>query len=168
MTVEDIARSRGVPFHRVPVGEVNVALKMREVGAVIGGEGNGGVMFPGLHVARDGLCGMALILQCMLEKGTPLGRIIDSYPGYCIDKRKIPVREGVAGALLQALAEGVEEANRDDGLRIAGEGFWVHLRASNTEPVMRIITEARSSEEAKGLAHQYEKKIIELLGSLDY
>jgi phosphomannomutase len=136
---------------------------MREARAVVGGEGNGGVMYPGLHIARDGLCGMALILQCMLEREKPLGEIIDGYPEYHIEKRKVTIREGIAAEILQTLGEGAGIANRDDGLRITGEGTWVHLRASNTEPVMRIITEARSGEEARDLAERYEQKIIELL-----
>lgn len=163
MTAEDIAREHGVPFYRTPVGEANVALKMREEGAIVGGEGNGGVMYPGLHAARDGLCGMALVLECMLEKARPVGEILDAYPAYTIEKRKVAIREGLAESLLLVLAEEAAGATCEDGLRIEGKNFWVHLRPSNTEPVMRIIAEAKTPEEARRLGEHYEEKIIEIL-----
>jgi phosphomannomutase len=166
MTVEDVARARGVPVHRTPVGEVNVALEMLASGAVIGGEGNGGVMYPALHPCRDGLCGIALVLESLVETEKSLGALAASLPRYYIEKRKTPVAGGgdrVRQALTRLAADAPGELNTDDGLRIAGDGWWVHLRPSNTEPVVRIIAEARAAGEAARLARRYEEKIVELL-----
>jgi len=164
MASEDLARARGVPFHRTPVGEVNVTLVMNDTGAVIGGEGNGGVMYPALHPSRDGICGMALFLQQMTEKGEPLSIIIRGYPEYHIVKRKFEVPEDAVKKILEeAGKETAGEVNRDDGLRISGEGFWVHLRPSNTEPVVRVIAEAKTAREAGERADDLQQKIVEIL-----
>jgi len=164
MVSEDIARARGVPFHRTPVGEVNVTLVMNDTDAVIGGEGNGGVMYPRLHPSRDGICGIALILQQMTEKGDPLSKIIRGYPEYHIVKRKVEVSEGEAERILEEIGKNTSgEVNCDDGLRISGQGFWVHLRPSNTEPVVRVIAEAKTAREASRRAGDLEQKIVELL-----
>lgn len=164
MIAEDIAEAHGVPSYRTPVGEVNVALLMREKSAVIGGEGNGGIMYPGLHIARDGICGMALILQYILERGESVSEIVSGYPSYHMIKKKIGIGARKAADVLDKLeVEAFGEVNREDGLRITGDGAWVHLRPSNTEPVMRIIAEAKSGDEAKKLAAFFEEKIIELL-----
>lgn len=165
MTIEDVARSHGVTVRRTPVGEVNVALEMLSSGAVIGGEGNGGVMYPELHPTRDGLCGIALILQNLVEKEQSLGELVDGLPRYSIEKRKMAVRGSAAQIheALSRLAGGAEgEVNTDDGIRISGEKWWVHLRPSNTEPVVRVIAEAGSQDEADRLAARYEEKVVEL------
>ncbi len=164
LVCEEVAGAHGVKCFRAPVGEANVALLMRGRGAVIGGEGNGGVMYPGLHTARDGILGMALVLQHMAEKEKTIGEVVKAYPAYHIIKRKVEVKDGSTGDILRELeSHAFGNVNRDDGLRISGGGKWVHLRPSNTEPVLRIIAEARSPEEALGLATEFEEIIIELL-----
>ncbi len=151
--VDDMAAERGGRVTRAPVGEVNVALKMREVGAVIGGEGNGGVILPELHLGRDAPLGVALLLQLLHEDGEPLSRIVKRFPRYAIIKDKLdrPAKplDAVYAALQQAFADA--EADTQDGLRLAWPDRWVHIRPSGTEPIVRVIAEAPTAREAQAL-----------------
>ena len=151
--VEDVAAAYGSAVVRAPVGEVNVARRMQSSGAVIGGEGNGGVIHPRLQHTRDAPAAAALILQHLLDEGKTLSQAVARWPSYAIVKEKISFpREALADAY-RALAEGLEpgEVDRSDGLRVAwpGKRAWLHVRPSGTEPVVRLIAEAPDAAAAR-------------------
>ena len=151
--LEDVAAEAGRPVLRAPVGEVNVALRMGEVGAAIGGEGNGGVILREVHLGRDAPVGVALVLQLLLEDNEPLSAIIARYPRYTIVKDKL---DRPAGALDQvyAVVRGSftgAEVDAQDGLRLAWSDRWVHVRPSGTEPIVRLIAEAPTEAAAREL-----------------
>ncbi|HWY88322.1 MAG TPA: phosphoglucosamine mutase [Gemmataceae bacterium] len=151
--VEDIARQFGVPCYRSAVGEANVVEKMRAVGAVIGGEGNGGVIDPRVGWVRDPFIGMGLVLELLAQTRQSLGAQVGELPAYTIVKDKYEIaRErlpGLGAALTKRWPEA--RANQEDGLRLDWEDRWVHVRPSNTEPVVRVIAEARLGEDAEKL-----------------
>jgi phosphomannomutase len=151
--VEDICRRFGVPCHRAAVGEANVVEKMREAGAVIGGEGNGGVIDPRVGWVRDPFLGMGLILSQLARSGKALGALAAELPAYTIVKTKYAADRGRLPGLFAAVQERWPEAraNRLDGLRLDWEDRWVHVRPSNTEPIVRVIAEAPRPEEAERL-----------------
>lgn len=154
--VEDVARQFDCPCHRAAVGEANVVQKMQEVGAVIGGEGNGGVIDPRVGGVRDPFIGMGLILNLMAHTGRKLSELASELPSYTIVKNKYPVARDRLPGLLAALQRrwpGVL-ANTLDGLRLDWENRWVHVRPSNTEPVVRVIAEAPQAAEAEALCRQ--------------
>ena len=161
--IEDVMARYGQPVHRSAVGEVNVVEAMRAHGAVLGGEGNGGVILPALHYGRDALAGAALVLQFLAETGQSLSELGASYPEYHISKNKLPLDGLDAKALLGALAERYadERISTVDGVKIDFEDGWVHLRTSNTEPIVRIYTEARTREEADALAERFKRELQE-------
>jgi phosphomannomutase len=154
--VDDVAAEAGGSVVRAPVGEVNVATKMRDVGAVVGGEGNGGVILPDLHLGRDAPVAAALVLQLLADEGTALTRIVSRYPRYSIVKDKLDraVERDELDAVYDAIqssftdAEGVDT---QDGLRLSWKDRWVHVRPSGTEPIVRVIAEAPSTEAANEL-----------------
>lgn len=150
---EDIARKHGCAFHRSAVGEANVVAKMREVGAIIGGEGNGGVIDPRVGWVRDPFVGMALVLSLLAEENKPLSEIVDGLPRYVILKDKYTLAAEKLPALYEALIRQHPEAvtNRIDGLRLDWPDRWVHVRPSNTEPIVRVIAEAPEEAGAKEL-----------------
>ncbi len=151
--VEDIAASFGCPCHRAAVGEANVADRMLETGAVLGGEGNGGVIDPRVGLVRDPFIGMGLILNLMAETGRKLSKLVAELPAYHIVKDKYDVTPerllGLFGVLERRWPEA--RANRLDGLRLDWDDHWVHVRPSNTEPIVRVIAEARREDEARDL-----------------
>jgi phosphomannomutase len=153
--VEDVARSYGGSLARSPVGEINVARMMQREGAVVGGEGNGGVILPALHFTRDAPLGAALVLQHLLDQGDTLRGAADRWPTYVIRKRKVDFpREALVEAyatLLDDLAPPVRDES--DGLRMSWpeERVWIHVRPSGTEPVVRLIAEGPSEAEADGV-----------------
>jgi phosphomannomutase len=151
--IEDIAQRFGCPCVRSAVGEANVGEKMREVGAVIGGEGNGGVIDPRVGYVRDPFIGLALILNLLAETGQSLSKCIDDLPSYTIVKQKFAVERNRLELLLSELENRWPEAsvNRLDGLRLDWSDRWVHVRPSNTEPVVRVIAEAPRAEDAERL-----------------
>ena len=151
--VEDIATKFGCVCHRSAVGEANVAGKMREVGALIGGEGNGGVIDPRVGYVRDPFVGMAMVLHLMAETGKSLSQLVAELPAYHIIKDKYAVSADRLPALFDALVRKWPEAkaNRDDGLRLDWADRWVHVRPSNTEPIVRVIAEAPKADAAAGL-----------------
>jgi phosphomannomutase len=154
MAVADVARKHGVEFQMSPIGEINVVERMRAVGSIIGGEGNGGVILPAVHYGRDSLVGMALVLEAMAEHDGPVSAMMENFPRYCMFKEKVRLgRETDYGLLKGRLEKEFPKAgiNLDDGVRLDLEGSWVHVRKSGTEPVLRIIAEAGSREEARGL-----------------
>ena len=145
-SVQDAAERVGAPFHRTPVAEANVVARMLEVGAVIGGEGNGGGIYPRLELTRDAPRAAARILQYLVESGSTLGRLVDSRPSYRLVKRKLSRRglgvEEVLAALAAAAPAGTERDVRD-GIRLDWpDRSWVHARPSGTEPILRIMAEA--------------------------
>jgi phosphomannomutase len=154
--VEDQAAAAGVPFLRAPVGEVNVALAMRASGAVIGGEGNGGVILPELHLGRDAPVGAALLLQLLLEEGRPLSAVVADHPRYVIVKDKLVRPDAPLDTVYQALLGAFPEATPDtqDGLRLAWPDRWVHVRPSGTEPIVRVIAEAPTEGDARTLVER--------------
>ena len=154
-SVEDIAKRAGVPFYRSSVGEANVVTEMREKKAVIGGEGNGGVINPGIQYTRDGMGAMALILQSLAEEEQALSDIVKGLPRYKMIKEALRFENINEG---KNLLEKVKKANKNkkpdlrDGIRFAEGDGWVHVRMSGTEPILRIIAEAPTEEKARALA----------------
>ena len=156
--LRDIAEKHGVEYAAAAVGEVNVVTKMKEVNAVIGGEGNGGVIFPELHYGRDALVGVVLFLSLLVEKDTTVSALRRSYPAYFMSKNKIQLTSGLnPDKVLHAMQEKYahEQITTIDGLKIDFPFSWVHLRKSNTEPIIRIYTEAKSQAEADALATRF-------------
>lgn len=156
--LRDIAEKYGVEYAAAAVGEVNVVTKMKEVNAVIGGEGNGGVIFPELHYGRDALVGVVLFLSLLVEKDTTVSALRRSYPAYFMSKNKIQLTSGLnPDKVLHAMQEKYahEQITTIDGLKIDFPFSWVHLRKSNTEPIIRIYTEAKSQAEADALATRF-------------
>jgi phosphomannomutase len=154
--VEDICRRFGVPCHRAAVGEANVVEQMRAVGAVIGGEGNGGVIDPRVGWVRDPFIGMGLILSLLAQTGKQLSALAGELPGYTIVKTKYEVDRARLPELFTTLEARWPEArvNRVDGLRLDWEDRWVHVRPSNTEPIVRVIAEAPREEDAERVCQE--------------
>lgn len=164
--VEDIARHYGARVIRTPVGEINVAKKMKEVGATIGGEGSGGVILPDVHYGRDAIAGIALVVQLLAEFDGTLSELKSTLPQYTIVKKVVDVGSSDADAILQALRHrigGNGVVNSEDGLKIDYADSWVHLRKSNTEPIIRIIAEARTYKEAESLVQQFQQHVATAL-----
>lgn len=161
--VEDVAAEFGQKVFRASVGEINVVKKMQEVGAVLGGEGNGGVILPDLHYGRDALAGVAIVLQHLSNEKTTLSGIKKRLPSYALSKNKTPIGDRDPDSLLEILARRYRNHSTDtsDGLKINFEEEWVHLRKSNTEPIMRIYTEARSHDRAEALAERFMAELQE-------
>ncbi len=155
--VDDIAKAEGCEVFRSPVGEANVVKMMKEVNAVIGGEGSGGVIFPALHYGRDALVGTAIILQHLLEFGGTLSELKAKLPEYHIAKSKVDVGDKNPDEVINKLEEKYSEynINTDDGLRIDFDDHWVHFRKSNTEPIIRCIVEAKTEVEANDFIKKY-------------
>jgi len=153
--LSDITKKHGASYFASAVGEVNVVNKMKESNAVIGGEGNGGVILPDLHYGRDALVGIALFLNLLCDKGMSCSELYESYPKYEIRKHKIQLQEKmdldkIFSELKTKYAD--EQINTIDGLKIDMKNGWVHLRKSNTEPILRVYSESSSAEEADQLA----------------
>lgn len=151
--VDDVAERAGRRVVRAPVGEVNVATRMRSEGAPIGGEGNGGVILSEMHLGRDAPVGAALILQLLLESGRPLSAIVSDYPRYAIVKDKLDRPDAPLGTVYDALRATFKDASVDtqDGLRLSWSDRWVHVRPSGTEPIVRVIAEAPTEGDAREL-----------------
>jgi phosphomannomutase len=167
-SIEDLAARRGSTCERVAVGEVNVARRMREVGAVIGGEGNGGVIDPRVHYGRDSLVGMALILELMARRGRKLSELVGELPRYHMLKTKAACpADRLAAAMAEMRREGESSGARVndlDGLRLDWPDAWVHVRSSNTEPVIRVIGEAADERRVKQLVNSCVARVRALGG----
>jgi phosphomannomutase len=152
LVVEDAARAGGAKLLRAPVGEANVARAIRDEGALIGGEGNGGVMLPALHIGRDAPLGVALILHLLAVNGVRVSALVESSPRYTIVKAKAP-RGPELRPLYDRLRQRFAEAEADerDGLRLSWPDRWLHVRPSGTEPIVRLIAEAPSPGAAEEL-----------------
>ena len=151
--IDDIAHEQNRVVVRAPVGEVNVATRMRSEKAPVGGEGNGGVIVTELHLGRDAPVGAALILQLLADEGRTLSQIVASYPRYFIVKDKLDRPSAPLDTVYASLREAFADAEVDtqDGLRLTWADRWVHVRPSGTEPIVRVIAEAPSLEEAQAL-----------------
>ena len=165
--LRDITEKHGGTYEAAAVGEVNVVTKMKANNAIIGGEGNGGIIYPESHYGRDALVGTALFLMLMAEKGGTVAELRASYPSYFMSKKKIQLTPDLdVDALLDAMHNKYkdEEVSTIDGVKIDFPENWVHLRKSNTEPIIRIYTEAKSQKEADGLADRIIGEIKEVAG----
>jgi phosphomannomutase len=155
LVVEDAARECGANVVRTPVGEVHVARAILRLAAVIGGEGNGGVMYPALHAGRDAPVAAALLLTLLARDGRRVSELVAAAPRYAIVKAKVargPALEPVYAALRRRFADA--QVDTQDGLRLAWRDRWLHVRPSNTEPIIRLIAEAPSGAEAQGLVDE--------------
>ncbi len=155
--LRDVTNAHGCDYNAAAVGEVNVVTKMKETGAVIGGEGNGGVIYPASHYGRDALVGVALFLTLLAKKGKKVSELKKEYPAYAIAKNKIELTPAIdVDAILEAVKTkfASEKITAIDGVKIDFADSWVHLRKSNTEPIIRIYSEAHTMEQADKLAQQ--------------
>lgn len=155
--LRDVTNAHGCDYNAAAVGEVNVVTKMKETGAVIGGEGNGGVIYPASHYGRDALVGVALFLTLLAKKGKKVSELKKEYPAYAIAKNKIELIPAIdVDAILEAVKTkfASEKITDIDGVKIDFADSWVHLRKSNTEPIIRIYSEAHTMEQADKLAQQ--------------
>ncbi len=166
--LSDVTKVRGGHYQASAVGEVNVVTMMKETSAVIGGEGNGGIIYPELHYGRDSLVGIALFLSHLAHLDISVSQLKASYPFYAMSKNKVSLTPDLdVDALLQTIAQkyqSIESVNTVDGVKIDFEESWVHLRKSNTEPIIRIYTEALSAERADALAGRFVRELKELAG----
>ncbi len=167
--IDDVAARHDQPVYRSAVGEINVVERMKDVDAVLGGEGNGGVILPDLHYGRDALAGTALILQHLANSGHSLGGLHDDLPHYAMAKENLPLPDVAPDRLLSALAEQYEgeDLSTIDGLKIDFEASWVHMRPSNTEPILRVYTEADTDENAQALAARFRSELQALMDTLE-
>ena len=164
--LRDIAQKYGVTYSAAAVGEVNVVTEMKRVEAIIGGEGNGGIIYPELHYGRDALVGVALFLSLLAERGGSVQQLRESYPAYFMSKNKIQLTEQInPDQILKAMEQKYahEQTTTIDGLKIDFADSWVHLRKSNTEPIIRIYTEAKSQKEADALAQRFIEEMRALI-----
>lgn len=159
--VDDVANEFGCETFRSSVGEANVVIKMKETNAIIGGEGSGGVIYPALHYGRDALVGIGLILQSLTNFNGTISELKNTLPRYSIRKRKITITDTNSEEIIKTLIG--KYANRridtQDGLKIDFQDHWVHFRKSNTEPIIRIITEADTDNEAERLVNNYVSEV---------
>src|SRR5690554_174472 len=165
--LRDVTEKHNGTYTASAVGEVNVVEMMKETEAVIGGEGNGGIIYPALHYGRDSLVGTALFLSYLAERNIKVSELRKTYTSYFMSKKKIELTpqldvDAILGTLEEAYSE--EDINTVDGLKIDFPENWVHLRKSNTEPIIRIYTEAKSQEEADSLADRFIGEIKEVAG----
>ena len=165
--LRDVTERHGGTYTAAAVGEVNVVTKMKETGALIGGEGNGGVIYPELHYGRDALVGIALFLSLLAKSEKKVSELRATYPDYYMSKQRVDLPQGVdTEALLSRLAREYQDKgtiNLIDGVKIDLPTQWVHVRRSNTEPIIRIYTEAPSSEEAQALADEFKATLLSYL-----
>ncbi len=165
--LRDVTAAHGCTYNAAAVGEVNVVTKMKETNAIIGGEGNGGVIYPAAHYGRDALVGVALFLTLLAKSGKKVSELRATYPAYEIAKNKIELTPDLdVDAILQAVKERYagERITDIDGVKIDFADSWVHLRKSNTEPIVRIYSEAHTMAEADELAESIKAVIKEIAG----
>jgi phosphomannomutase len=164
--LRDITEDRGLTYSAAAVGEVNVVAKMKETNAVIGGEGNGGIIYPELHYGRDSLVGIALFLSHLAHKKISVSALRDSYPKYTISKNKIELTPDIdvdQVLTFMSLNYAHEEVDTTDGVKIYIGKEWVHLRKSNTEPIIRIYSESENEAKANELAERIIREIKALI-----
>lgn len=168
LALQDVTEKRGGSYTAAAVGEVNVVEAMKQTDAIIGGEGNGGVIFPKLHYGRDALVGIALFLSHLAKFGKPISQLKATYPQYHISKNKIELTPDIdMTSVLAALEKQYsnQPVNTIDGVKISFDREWVHLRKSNTEPIIRIISESNSRVTAEHLANKLITDIREIINT---
>ena len=166
--LKDVTLKKGGSYSAAAVGEVNVVNKMKETNAIIGGEGNGGVIYPKLHYGRDALVGIALFLSHLAKSENSISALRSSYPSYHISKNKIELTPDIdVDGILEAIEEKYKnnEINTIDGVKIEFENEWIHLRKSNTEPIIRIYSESETLATAEHLANKIIQDIRELISN---
>jgi phosphomannomutase len=162
MLVEDVAHAAGVEVHRTKVGEINVTEKLLSVKGSLGGEGNGGVIIPAVHPCRDSFAGMAVILQLLAEEGKSLSDLVGAMPSYTIVKEKVPCPSDSVFSVLKRIGElfgDGAEMDRTDGIRLAWKDAWLQVRASNTEPIVRVIVEAADEKKALSITKRAKDEV---------
>lgn len=164
--LKDLTLSYGCNYHSTPVGEMNVVKKMKEVNAVVGGEGGGGIIYPVLHYGRDALVGIALFLALLVNRSSKVSKLKDDFPNYYMKKLKITLKDSnlidqVFGKLVSKYSD--LSPNTEDGVRIDFKNGWVHMRKSNTEPIIRIFSESDTQTNADKIAGDIEKEIKNLI-----
>jgi phosphomannomutase len=161
--IDDLAARYGQRVYRSAVGEINVVEKMKETNSILGGEGNGGVILPDLHYGRDALVGVAFTLQILAERETTLSELRQELPEYVMAKKRVGIGTLGPEVVLDRLLEESRgmEVTDVDGVKIEFDDGWVHIRKSNTEPVVRVYAEARTDERANEIADRYVKQISE-------
>lgn len=165
--LRDVTQRHGGEYFAAAVGEVNVTTKMKAVGAIIGGEGNGGVIYPESHYGRDALVGIALFLSSLAQKGCKASELRASFPNYYIAKNRIDLTPSTdVDAILRKVKEmyGDEQVTDIDGVKIDFPDKWVHLRKSNTEPIIRVYSEAATMEEADALGKKLMQVVYDMQG----
>ena len=166
--LRDVTHAQGGRYRASAVGEVNVVTMMKETSAVIGGEGNGGIIYPELHYGRDSLVGIALFLSHLAHLDISVSRLKARYPFYAMSKNKVALTPDLdVDQLMETMAQtyqASESVNTVDGVKIDFENSWVHLRKSNTEPIIRIYTEATDQQSADDLALRFVNELKELAG----
>jgi phosphomannomutase len=164
--LEDITIKNGGKYYASAVGEVNVVEMMKEKNAVIGGEGNGGVIFPELHYGRDALVGIALFLTYLANKKLKMSELKNSFPQYTISKNKLSLSKGTnIDLLLDRISKKYKtvKQNKIDGLKLEFDNEWVHMRKSNTEPIIRIYAESQNQKSAHSLGERFIKELKSLI-----
>ncbi len=164
MATDDIAKEYGVNVHRTKVGEINVGKKMKEIKAPIGGEGNGGIIIPEVHYTRDAPAGMAIILALLARENRPLSEIVNDIPHYYFHKAKIETKADLLDPIIAKAHQIYADYEKDlqDGLKIIGEDFWIHIRKSGTEPIIRVYVESPSAARSKEIAEDTIAKITNI------
>jgi len=161
--IEDVATKNNAELVRTPVGEINVSKKMKELGAIVGGEGSGGIILPELHWGRDGSLGIALFLQLLCECNGTVSELKNSLPKYSMKKTKLEIGTLNAKEIISSLVEKYSSKatiNLSDGIRLDFPLGWIHVRASNTEPILRIIAESPEEKMTDHLIEQATKEIV--------
>lgn len=164
MATDDIAKEYGVNVHRTRVGEINVGKKMTEVKAPVGGEGNGGVIVPDVHFTRDAPAGMAIILGLLARENKTLADIVAEIPHYYFHKAKIETSADKLDPIMKKAMEVFQDNKKDlqDGIKIIGEDYWIHIRKSGTEPIIRVYVESPSTERSQKIAEETIYKITNI------
>jgi len=163
--LKDVTEKHGGKYYASAVGEVNVVAKMKEVDAVIGGEGNGGIIYPGLHLGRDALVGVGLFLTYLAQKKMKMTELRSTYPAYYLSKNKVQLPPDTnLSALFEIVMKHFEENEilTIDGVKIEFDKGWVHMRSSNTEPILRVYAEGQTPD----IAEEYASMVIEILDSI--
>jgi phosphomannomutase len=166
LVVQDAVMRAGSTLVLAPVGEINVAVRMRDVQAVIGGEGNGGVILPEVHLGRDAPIGIALVLQLLVETGKTVSQLVAELPRYAIVKDKLDRPKASLASVYSALTQAFPDAGADtqDGLRLSWKDRWLHVRPSGTEPIVRVIAEAPTEQDARELVRRAREPLDALDG----
>ena len=162
MASEDIAKEFGVKVHRTKVGEINVGKKMKEINSPVGGEGNGGIICPEVHYTRDAPAGMALILDYLAESGKTISELASKIPKYYFAKDKIKVTLDQLDSIMTKVPEifADHKLDRTDGIKVIGDKYWIHLRKSGTEPIIRVYVESDSPEKSQELCKETIEKLL--------